>query len=187
MSNLPCAKQSCFKYTQDNFVRVSNTRSTILPCRTQQMTSVYALAEEVFQIIGKGKNQVRIDQWLGYELTQTWVRNDRVRKDWIPHPYHRSILIISSFLLNKNLSMVKLVNMIQWCPKRFFILGGLQYARIDDRKIAKNYFSRDTECLNHNILMINCKHYSFLKADTLMTPENVTVPLILSLLRHICK
>ena len=50
------------------------------------------------------------DQWLGYELTQTWVRNDRMRKDWIPHPYHRLILVISSFLLNKNLSMVKLVN-----------------------------------------------------------------------------
>lgn len=98
---------------QDNFVRVSNTRSTILPCRTQQMTSVYALAEEVFQIIWKGTNQVRFDQWLGYELTQTWVRNDRVRKDWIPHPYHRLILVISSFLLNKNLSMVKLVYMIQ--------------------------------------------------------------------------
>ena len=77
------------------------------------MTSVYALAEEVFQIIGKGTNQVRFDQWLGYELTQTWVRNDRVRKDWIPQPYYRLILVISSFLLNKNLSMVTLVNVIQ--------------------------------------------------------------------------
>ena len=77
------------------------------------MTSVYTLAEEVFQIIGKGTNQVRFDQWLGYELTQTWVRNDRVRKDWIPHPYYRLILVISSFSLNKNLSMVKLVNVIQ--------------------------------------------------------------------------
>ena len=64
-------------------------------------------------MIGKGTNQVRFDQWLGYELTQTWVRNDRVRKDWIPHPYYRLILVISSFSLNKNLSMVKLVNVIQ--------------------------------------------------------------------------
>ena len=62
------------------------------------MTSVHTLAEEVFQIIRKGKNQVRIDQWLGYELTQTWVRNDRVQKDWIPYPFHRLILKISSFL-----------------------------------------------------------------------------------------
>ena len=60
MSNLPCAKQSCFKYTQDNFVCISNIRSTLPPCRTQQMTSVHALAEEVFQIIGKGTNQESI-------------------------------------------------------------------------------------------------------------------------------
>ena len=52
---------------------LTNTRLTLVPCRTQQLTSVHALAREVFRINRKGKNMVRIDQRLGYELTQTLV------------------------------------------------------------------------------------------------------------------
>ena len=61
----------------------TNTCLTLLLFRTQQLISVHALAREVFRIIGNSKSQVRIDHWLGHELTQTWVRSDWVRNDWI--------------------------------------------------------------------------------------------------------
>ena len=48
-------------YNFKGWVRLAtNTRLTLLPCRTQQL-----IYREVFLVIGKGKSQVRMDHWLG--------------------------------------------------------------------------------------------------------------------------
>ena len=126
----------------------------------QQLTSVHALAQEVFRINRESKNQVRIDPWLGCDLTQTLVRADsNLGANWlklgyettgfgttgrplkgVPSKRTRSVSLINFdhfFIMpHKNSSIA--IEFCLWCNRlqRFFKSGGSPYPRMDGRKVA---------------------------------------------------